>query len=82
MFGPFDIAGGTGVIGEYFFNGTVGNSLALRQDVDQKGTSTLVNQNLGSIQVSKVPEPTSLLGLVGLGMLGVGSTLKKKQASC
>ncbi|MEH2160078.1 MAG: PEP-CTERM sorting domain-containing protein [Nostoc sp.] len=82
LFGPLNIAGGTGVIGEYFFNGTVANSLALRQDVDQKGTSTLVDQNLGSIQVSKVPEPTSLLGLVALGMLGVGSTLKKKQASC
>lgn len=82
LFGPFDIAGGTGVIGEYFFQGTVGDSLALRKDVDQLGTSTLVDQNSGSIQVSKVPEPASIVGLLALGMLGLGSTLKKKQASC
>ncbi|WP_392534290.1 PEP-CTERM sorting domain-containing protein [Nostoc sp. C117] len=82
LFGPLDVAGGTGVIGEYFFQGTVGDSLQLRQDVDQQGTSTLVDQNSGSIQVSKVPEPASMLGLVALAMLGAGSTLKKKQASC
>jgi hypothetical protein len=80
--GPFDVAGGTGVIGEYFFQGTVGDSLFLRQDVDQQGTSITLDQNSGSIQVSKVPEPASMLGLAALGMLGVGSTLKKKQASC
>lgn len=82
LFGPFDIAGGTGVIGEYFFNGTVGDSLQLRKDVDQQGTSTLVDQNSGSIQISKVPEPASMLGLLTLATLGLGSTLKKKQASC
>ncbi|MCL6755068.1 PEP-CTERM sorting domain-containing protein [Nostoc sp. CCCryo 231-06] len=41
-----------------------------------------LDQNSGSIQVSKVPEPASIVGLVALGMLGVASTLKKKQASC
>ncbi|MEH2372836.1 PEP-CTERM sorting domain-containing protein [Nostoc sp.] len=82
LFGPFDIAGGTGVIGEYFLQGKVGDSLALRQDVNQQGTSTLVDQNSGSIQVSKVPEPASIVGLLAFGMLGLGSTLKKKQASC
>ncbi|RCJ36726.1 PEP-CTERM sorting domain-containing protein [Nostoc punctiforme NIES-2108] len=81
LFGPFDVAGGTGVIGEYFFQGTVGDSLFLRQDVDQQGTSTTLDQNSGSIQVSKVPEPTSLLGLLAFAGLGVGSTFKKKQAS-
>ncbi|MEH1825491.1 MAG: PEP-CTERM sorting domain-containing protein [Nostoc sp.] len=82
LFGPLDVAGGTGVIGEYFFQGTVGNSLQLRKDVDQQGTSTLVDQNSGSIQVSKVPEPASMLGLLAFAALGVGSSLKKKQASC
>ncbi|MEH2361377.1 PEP-CTERM sorting domain-containing protein [Nostoc sp.] len=82
LFGPFDIAGGTGVIGEYFLQGKVGDSLALRQDVNQNGTSITLDQNSGSIQVSKVPEPASILGLLALGMLGLGSTLKKKQASC
>lgn len=81
LFGPFDVAGGTGVIGEYFFQGTVGDSLFLRQDVDQQGTSTTLDQNSGSIQVSKVPEPASLLGLLAFAGLGVGSTFKKKQAS-
>ncbi|MEH1911567.1 PEP-CTERM sorting domain-containing protein [Nostoc sp.] len=82
LFGPFDIAGGTGVIGEYFFNGKVGDSLALRQDVNQQGKEITLDQNSGSIQVSKVPERTSILGLLAFGMLGLGSTLKKKQASC
>ncbi|MEH1901046.1 MAG: PEP-CTERM sorting domain-containing protein [Nostoc sp.] len=82
LFGPLDVAGGTGVIGEYFFQGTIGDSLFLRQDVNQQGTSITLDQNSGSIQVSKVPEPASILGLVAFGMLGLGSTLKKKQASC
>ncbi|MEH2194343.1 MAG: PEP-CTERM sorting domain-containing protein [Nostoc sp.] len=82
LFGPLNIAGGTGVIGEYFFNGTVGNSLALRQDVDQKGTSITLDQNSGSINASKVPEPASMLGLLAFAGLGVASTLKRKQASC
>ncbi|MDZ8238690.1 MAG: PEP-CTERM sorting domain-containing protein [Nostoc sp. ChiQUE01a] len=82
LFGPLNIGGGTGVIGEYFFSGTVGNSLQLRQDVNQQGTSITLDQNSGSIQVSKVPEPASILALLAFGMLGVGSTLKKKQASC
>ncbi|WP_414512148.1 PEP-CTERM sorting domain-containing protein [Nostoc sp. PCC 9305] len=81
LFGPFDVAGGTGVIGEYFFQGTVGDSLQLRQDVDQQGTSTTLDQNSGSIQVSKVPEPSSLLGLLAFSGLGIASTFKKKQAS-
>jgi len=82
LFGSLNIAGGTGVIGENFFTGTVGEILRLRQDVDQQGTSITLDQNSGSIQVSKVPEPASILGLVALATLGVGSTLKKKQASC
>jgi hypothetical protein len=80
LFGPFDIAGGTGVVGEYFFQGIVGDSLFLRQDVDQQGTSITLDQNSGSIEVSKVPEPASMLGLLAFAALGVGSTLKKKQA--
>lgn len=82
LFGSFDIAGGTGVIGEYFFQGTIGQFLELRQDVDQVSTSIKLDENAGSIQVSKVPEPASMLGLLAFGALGVSSTLKKKQASC
>ena len=82
LFGPFDVAGGTGRIGEYFFQGTVGDSLFLRQDIDQQSAFRTLDQNFGSIQVSKVPEPASLLGLLAFAALGVGSSLKKKQASC
>ncbi|MCC5643915.1 PEP-CTERM sorting domain-containing protein [Nostoc sp. CHAB 5824] len=82
LFGPFDVAGGTGVIGEYFLQGTVGDSLALLQDVNQQGTSITLDQNSGSIHVYQIPEPASLLGLLTFAVLGVGSTLKKKQASC
>ncbi|MBD2253487.1 PEP-CTERM sorting domain-containing protein [Nostoc parmelioides] len=83
LFGPLNIGGGTGVIGEYFFSGTVGNSLTLRQDVDQAGTSITLDQNSGAIQVSSVPEPTAILGLLAFGTLGLGSmSKKKKQVSC
>ncbi|MCC5618484.1 PEP-CTERM sorting domain-containing protein [Nostoc sp. CHAB 5836] len=79
LFGPLNVGGGTGVIEEYFFSGTVGDSLRLRQDL---GTSITLDQNSGSINSAQVPEPASILGLLAFGMLGVGSTLKKKQASC
>jgi hypothetical protein len=82
LFGPLNVGGGTGVVGEYFFSGTVGDLLRLRQDVNQQGTSITLDQNAGSIEVSKVPEPASLLGLLALATLGASSTLKKKQASC
>ncbi len=82
LFGSLNVGGGTGVIGEYFFSGTVGDSLFLRQDVDQQGTSITLDQNSGSIHVYQIPEPASLLGLLAFGVLGIGSTLKKKQASC
>jgi hypothetical protein len=79
LFGRLNVGAGTGVIGEYFFSGTVGDSLRLRQDL---GTSITLDQNSGSINSAQVPEPASILGLLAFGMLGVGSTLKKKQASC
>jgi hypothetical protein len=82
LIGSLNIGGGTGIAGEYFFSGTVDEFLRLRQDVNQQGTSITIDRNSGSIQVSKVPEPASMLGLLAFGMLGVGSTLKKKQASC
>lgn len=81
LFGAFDIAGGTGVIGEQFFQGTIGGRLELRQDVDQISQSILLDsQDPGSITVSQVPEPTSVMGLLAFGAMGVGSLLKKKQA--
>ncbi|WP_375499247.1 PEP-CTERM sorting domain-containing protein [uncultured Nostoc sp.] len=52
----------------------------LHQDVDKQQTSITLAQNSGSIQVSKVPEPASMLSLVAFATLGVGSSLKKKQA--
>ena len=79
--GPFDIAGGKAVIGEYFLQGTVGDSLFLRQYFGEDRPEITLDQNSGSIQVSKVPEPASLLGLLAFAGLGVASTFKKKQAS-
>ncbi len=82
LFGAFDVGGGTGVIGEQFFQGTVGSLLRLRQDVDQMGTAIELDQNSGAITVTAkaVPEPSSILGLLALGAMGAGSILKKKQA--
>ena len=80
LFGPFDVGGGMGVIGEYFLQGTIGSSLSLIQDIDQIEASRLVDRNSGSIQVSQVPEPASVLGLLALGAMGAGSVLKKKPA--
>jgi len=80
LFGAINIGGGTGVIGELFFLGTIGDTLDLRQDVDQMGTSTLLDsQNPGVIPVSVVPEPTSVLGLLAFGAFGAGSALKKNK---
>lgn len=80
LFGAFNAGGGTGVIGEQFFLGTIGGLLELRQDVDQAGTSTLLDsQNPGVITVTEtVPEPTSLLSLLALGGLGASSVMKKQ----
>ncbi|MEH2326610.1 MAG: PEP-CTERM sorting domain-containing protein [Nostoc sp.] len=80
LFGPFDIGGGTG--GKSFLQGTVGDSLFLRQYIGQDKPNITLDQNSGSINVSKVPEPASMLGLLAFAALGVGSSLKKKQASC
>jgi hypothetical protein len=80
LFGDFNVGGGTGVIGEQFFSGTIGSLLRLRQDVDQQGTSIeLDRQDPGEITVKKTPEPTSMLGLLALGALGAGSMISKKQ---
>lgn len=81
LFGAFNVGGGTGVIGEQFFTGTIGGLLSLRQDVNQMGTSILLDsQDPGSIMVSQVPEPASAMGLLAFCAMGVGSLLKKKQA--
>ena len=82
LFGAFNVGGGTGVIGEQFFSGTIGSLFRLRQDVDQMGTSIELDRNSGAITVTakSVPEPTSILGLLALGAMGAGSILKKKQA--
>lgn len=81
MFGAFNVGGGTGVIGEQFFTGTIGSTLELRQDVDQMGQSILLDsQDPGSITVSQVPEPTTVLSLLAFGAMGASSLLKKKKA--
>jgi len=80
LFDGFNVGGGTGVIGEQFFGGTIGGLLELRQDVDQQGASIqLDSQNPGEITVKKTPEPASMLGLLALGALGAGSIINKKQ---
>jgi hypothetical protein len=82
LFGAFDVGGGTGVIGEQFLQGTIGSLLQLKQDVNQNPSTppTLLDQNSGAITVTeKTPEPTSVLGLLALGGLGVGSVMRKKQ---
>jgi hypothetical protein len=84
LFGAFDVGGGTGVIGEQFFGGTIGGLLQLRQDVDQISQSILLDsQNPGSITVTQAtpatPEPTSILGLLALGGLVAGSGIGKKR---
>jgi hypothetical protein len=80
LFGAFDVGGGTFVIGEQFFQGTIGGLLELKQDVDQMGASIVLDsQNPGVITVTeKTPEPTSVLGLLALAGLGAGSVLRKK----
>ncbi|HAX87862.1 MAG TPA: PEP-CTERM sorting domain-containing protein [Cyanobacteria bacterium UBA11370] len=82
LFGAFDVGGGTGVIGEQFLQGTIGDGLRLVQDVDQISQSIELDRNSGEITVSakSVPEPASVLGLVALGAMGVGSALKRKKA--
>lgn len=80
LFGNFNVGGGTGVIGEQFFSGTIGGLLELRQDVDQISASNLLDsQNPGEITVKKTPEPSSMLGLLALGALGAGSMVNRKQ---
>jgi hypothetical protein len=80
LFGNFNVGGGTGVIGEQFFTGTIGGLLELRQDVDQVNASNLLDsQNPGEITVKKTPEPSSMLGLLALGALGAGSMVNRKQ---
>ncbi|MEA5537389.1 PEP-CTERM sorting domain-containing protein [Crocosphaera sp. XPORK-15E] len=82
LFGAFDVGGGTGVIGEQFFGGTIGGLLTLNQDVNQVDQFIeLDRQDPGVITVTeKVPEPSSILGLLALGMSGVGSLVKKKES--
>ncbi len=82
LFGAFDVGGGTGVIGEQFLQGTIGDGLRLVQDVDQISQSIELDRNSGEITVSakSVPEPASVLGLLAFGAMGVGSALKRKKA--
>ncbi|HAX79229.1 MAG TPA: PEP-CTERM sorting domain-containing protein [Cyanobacteria bacterium UBA11372] len=82
LFGAFNVGGGTGVIGEQFFSGTIGSLLRLRQDVDQMGTSIELDRNSGAITVTQVPEPASVLGLLAFGALGATLGRNKKLVSC
>lgn len=78
LFGDFNVGGGTGAVGEQFFNGTIGGLLRLRQ-IDGPGSNILLDsQDPGTIEVSLVPEPSSVLGLLALGTLGASSIANRK----
>jgi len=70
LFGPINIGGGTGVIGEQFFTGTLGDLLRLRQDIDQIGQSfELDRQEVGTIEITEVPEASTSAALFAGGAL-------------
>lgn len=78
LFGDFNVGGGTGAIGEQFFNGPIGGLLRLRE-ITGPGTNNLLDfQNIGTITVSQIPEPSSVLGLLALGTLGASSLCSRK----
>lgn len=69
--GPLNVGGGTGVIGEKFFNGTIGGLLRLRQDIDQQGNSFEIDrQNIGVVTVIEVPEAG--VSVASWSVLGLG----------
>lgn len=79
LFGTFNVGGGTSTVGTQFFNGTIGGLLRLRE-IGSSGNILLDSQDPGVVTVTeKVPEPSSILGVLALGVMGAGSLLKKKQ---
>jgi hypothetical protein len=67
LFGPLNVGGGSVAAGVQFFNGDIGGLLRLRENTDPPGTSvTLDSQQPGTVAVTAVPEPGSLM-LTGLG---------------
>jgi hypothetical protein len=79
LFGNFNVGGGTSTDRTQLF-GTIGDVLRLLEIGSFDGLF-LDLQYPGVVTVTeKVPEPSSILGVLALGVIGAGSLLKKKQA--
>jgi hypothetical protein len=57
---------------------TPGQALEIRL-TSQTGTNAQTNFDLITLDASPIPEPSAILGLLGFGLLGIGSTLKQKR---
>jgi hypothetical protein len=56
----------------------LGQALQIRL-TSQTGTNAQTNFDLITLDASPIPEPSAILGLLGFGLLGIGSTLKQKR---
>lgn len=75
IFGLIDFGGE--VAGDTYLKGTVNSDFSLFQ-VPQSGADFSIDGNSGSLLVQAVPESSSILGFLALGMLGVTSQIKRK----
>jgi hypothetical protein len=57
---------------------TPGQALEIRL-TSQTGTNAQTNFDLITLDAASIPEPSAILGLLGFGLLGIGSTLKQKR---
>ena len=82
LIGSLNIGGGTGVIGEQFFSGTLGSLLRLRQDIDQQGASFEIDrQNAGVVSVTPIPEPAPLPGALALAGVALAALARRRVQS-
>jgi hypothetical protein len=84
LFGSFNVGGGALAAGVQFFNGTVGGLLRLRENIDDQGSSVLLDSsNPGRIMVTntaQVPEPGTLVLCLG-ALLALGATPRRWRGS-